>query len=167
MGGKGVFVKKWSFEMIHSDPASRVAKPRRAVADRSLQAAAFVQWPFPLPTVSFKPHGEGTRGTSEGAHTLQGGCWHASGEFPLSKKSIHFQSVTTWQGRELCSAKLKCQGLIPFMSYRMLLCGSKKWAHVWSKKGYALKVSGKNHSGVPGRDGSSGREKFRHSPPRK
>lgn len=39
MGGNEVFVKKL-FRMIHSDPASWVAKPRRAVADGFLQAAA-------------------------------------------------------------------------------------------------------------------------------
>lgn len=57
MGGNEVFVKKL-FRMIHSDPASWVAKPRRAVADGFLQAAASVRRPFPLPHVSLEPPGE-------------------------------------------------------------------------------------------------------------
>lgn len=79
--------------------------------------------------------------------------------FLLRKKLIHFQSITKWQGYEFYSAKVKCQGLILFMNYRMLLSYYVSVC-VWTKKGWELKVSPTKHSGVPGGKGSSRREKL-------
>lgn len=72
-----MFMKKL-FKMTHSDPASRVAKSRRAVAVRPLSAASVKLISRHLTSALSLTEG----GTSEDALAFQGSCLHVSGEFP-------------------------------------------------------------------------------------
>jgi len=56
-------------------------------------------------------------------------------------------------------------GMSPFMNHRMLLGYSKSEPAGEARKVESSRSEVKKHPGVPGGDGSSGREKFGHSSP--
>lgn len=60
---------------------------------------------------------------SEGAQAFQGRVAVCTSQmsFCVSNKSKHVRRIPRWQGYKFYSAKLKCQGLTPFLNYRMLL----------------------------------------------
>lgn len=59
---------------------------------------------------------------SEGAQAFQGRvAVYTSQMSCVSNKSKHVRCISRWQGYKFYSAKPKCQGLIPFLNYRMLL----------------------------------------------
>lgn len=94
LGSGGVFVEKQPVKVIHSDPASRIGKSRRAVADRPLQATLVKCISLYL----MSPSSLTERGTSGVHMPFREVVYTFQMSFLLRKKLLHFQSITKWQG---------------------------------------------------------------------